>query len=607
MAGSAAMALARLVAQGQGHERSGGAGGAGLDHAGVGHGHQGERRRSTCRWASSPDEPSRGRTGRRDGGLRLHGRGPLPGLADGRAVLRPAAAAGHGRALRPRRGEGEGGGREKLGLAVGRDRLAGPARAATTCSSSTSARPATRTPRSRSRPWTPASTCCARSRWRTPSPRRARWSPRPSGPRAAGCAAWSATATAGCRRWRWPGGWWSRAGSARSGTCARSTCRTGSSTPSSRWCGGCSGARRGRARSATSARTSSTWRSTSSVTCSPGVSALTETFVRERPLPPIGGRSASWSAPPAAPRRGPSTSTTRRCSSAASPAGAVASFEATRFATGRKNALRIELNGSRGSLAFDQERMNELEFYDGAEDPDTAGFRRILVTEPTHPYAGAWWPPGHGLGYEHSFTHQVVDLVTGHRRRAATRCRRSRTGCGCSWCWTPSSGRPSAGALARRCRGGARWRDRSRLFTGQWADLPFEEVAPAGGGVGLRRAGDRLLGRPLRPVGGRRGRRLRRGPPRDPGQARPAGLRDLQPPHRAGRLRRPDRRAAPRHPARPRSGATASRRACGSARPRRCRMTARAAAALGVRHGRRVHRVEDLEDRGDVPAGAASR
>ena len=55
--------------------------------------------------------------------------------------------------------------------------------------------------------------------------------------------------------------------------------------------------------------------------------------------------------------------------------------------------------------------MNELEFYDGDEDPDTAGFRRILVTEPTHPYVGAWWPPGHLLGYEHTFTHQVVDLV----------------------------------------------------------------------------------------------------------------------------------------------------------------------------------------------------
>jgi predicted dehydrogenase len=91
--------------------------------------------------------------------------------------------------------------------------------------------------------------------------------------------------------------------------------------------------------------------------------------------------------------------------------GAVASFEATRFATGRKNALRLEVNGSAGSLAFDFESMNELAFFDGVEDPETAGFRRILVTEPTHPYTGAWWPPGHGLGYEHTFTHEVADLV----------------------------------------------------------------------------------------------------------------------------------------------------------------------------------------------------
>ena len=94
--------------------------------------------------------------------------------------------------------------------------------------------------------------------------------------------------------------------------------------------------------------------------------------------------------------------------------GALGSFEATRYATGRKNGLRIELNGSRGSLAFDLERLNELEFYDG-NDTDagtTAGFRRILVTEAEHPYLSGWWPPGHILGWEHTFTHQVKDLLT---------------------------------------------------------------------------------------------------------------------------------------------------------------------------------------------------
>jgi predicted dehydrogenase len=128
------------------------------------------------------------------------------------------------------------------------------------------------------------------------------------------------------------------------------------------------------------------------------VSALTETFVRERPLP-RGGGTGTVDVDDAA------------LFLARFAGGAVATFEATRFATGRKNGLRIEVNGSRGSLVFDQERMNELQFLDAGDDPDVAGFRRILATEPTHPYVGAWWPPGHGLGYEHGFTHQVVDLV----------------------------------------------------------------------------------------------------------------------------------------------------------------------------------------------------
>ena len=92
--------------------------------------------------------------------------------------------------------------------------------------------------------------------------------------------------------------------------------------------------------------------------------------------------------------------------------GALGTFEATRFASGRKNQLRIELNGERGSLAFDLERLNELEFFDRAGDSAEAGFRRILVTEPEHPYLSAWWPQGHVLGWEHTFMHQVRDLVT---------------------------------------------------------------------------------------------------------------------------------------------------------------------------------------------------
>jgi predicted dehydrogenase len=139
-----------------------------------------------------------------------------------------------------------------------------------------------------------------------------------------------------------------------------------------------------------------------------GVSGLTETFVRERPLPAVSaGLAASGGA-----GTGAVTVDDAALFFARFDSGALGSFEATRFASGRKNALRLEVNGSDGSLAFDFEAMNELQFHDHTEDADTAGFRRILVTEPTHPYAQAWWPPGHGLGYEHTFIHEVVDLVT---------------------------------------------------------------------------------------------------------------------------------------------------------------------------------------------------
>ena len=146
------------------------------------------------------------------------------------------------------------------------------------------------------------------------------------------------------------------------------------------------------------------------------VTAMLETFVTERPLP---GSSSGLSASSgdgsgdgaATPERGAVTVDDAALWLARLDGGALGSFEATRFATGRKNAIRIEINGSAGSLAFDFESMNELSYFDGSDEADTAGFRRILVTEPTHPYLEAWWPPGHLLGYEHAFTHQVVDLV----------------------------------------------------------------------------------------------------------------------------------------------------------------------------------------------------
>ena len=138
------------------------------------------------------------------------------------------------------------------------------------------------------------------------------------------------------------------------------------------------------------------------------VSGQLETFVTERPLPAThSGLSGT-----ASQERGQVTVDDAASFLTRFESGAMGVFEATRFATGRKNAIRIEVNGSAGSLAFDFEDMNLLHYYDAADDPQTAGFRRILATEPDHPYVGSWWPPGHLLGYEHGFSHQVVDLVT---------------------------------------------------------------------------------------------------------------------------------------------------------------------------------------------------
>lgn len=87
--------------------------------------------------------------------------------------------------------------------------------------------------------------------------------------------------------------------------------------------------------------------------------------------------------------------------------GAVASLEVTRMATGRKNALQVEVYGSRGGLRFDLESLNELRVcLDGA-----SAYTSVLVTEADHPYAGAWWPPGHVLGWDHTFVSQAADFL----------------------------------------------------------------------------------------------------------------------------------------------------------------------------------------------------
>ena len=126
--------------------------------------------------------------------------------------------------------------------------------------------------------------------------------------------------------------------------------------------------------------------------------ADTETFVAERPLADDDGT-------------GEVTVDDTAAFLARLSGGALATFEASRFATGRKNGLRLELNGSKGSAVFELERPNELMFYEADAPAVEQGFKRILVTEKSHPYFDVWWPPGHTIGYQQPFTHQAHDFI----------------------------------------------------------------------------------------------------------------------------------------------------------------------------------------------------
>jgi len=124
---------------------------------------------------------------------------------------------------------------------------------------------------------------------------------------------------------------------------------------------------------------------------------LLKTFITERPLPDGSGKKGTVDVDDAA------------LSMVKFEGGAIGTIEGSRFATGRKNYNRFEINGSKGSICFDLERMNELQLY--IEEGSTSGFRTVLATDAKHPYVAAWWPPGHIIGYEHTFTHTVFDLL----------------------------------------------------------------------------------------------------------------------------------------------------------------------------------------------------
>lgn len=132
--------------------------------------------------------------------------------------------------------------------------------------------------------------------------------------------------------------------------------------------------------------------------------AVAPTFIRERELPGPHKRGARKS------RKSDVDDATLFLATFKS--GAVASFEASRVAAPHQNANSIEINGELGSLRFDFDDMNVLQFNDATDGPGEGGWRRIqCTTAGHHPYAGNWWPEGHGLGYEHAFVNQAADIV----------------------------------------------------------------------------------------------------------------------------------------------------------------------------------------------------
>jgi predicted dehydrogenase len=140
------------------------------------------------------------------------------------------------------------------------------------------------------------------------------------------------------------------------------------------------------------------------------VTALTANFITERPLPDE-STARTFQAGSSVGGKGKVTVEDAALVMAEFENGALGSFEATRFATGRKNYNSFELYGSKGALAFNMERMNELQYLSEADAEKERGFRTILATEPVHAYVANWWPPGHIIGYEHEHVHAVVDFL----------------------------------------------------------------------------------------------------------------------------------------------------------------------------------------------------
>lgn len=141
------------------------------------------------------------------------------------------------------------------------------------------------------------------------------------------------------------------------------------------------------------------------------VCGIMETFIKKRPL--LTAEAAGLGAAKGSSEMGDVTVDDATLFLAKFKSGALGTFEATRFATGNRNGNHFELNGSEGSIRFNLERMNELEYYNRNDDPSLQGWKTILVTDPPHPFLKGWWPAGHIIGWQHTFVHQIYTLMNG--------------------------------------------------------------------------------------------------------------------------------------------------------------------------------------------------
>lgn len=150
------------------------------------------------------------------------------------------------------------------------------------------------------------------------------------------------------------------------------------------------------------------------------VVAMTAQFIKERPLPEE-GTAGTFKTGSAGHGKGRVTVEDAAFLLTEFENGALGSFESSRFALGRKNYNYFEIYGSKGSLLFDLERMNELQYFSENDPEQCRGFRRILATEAIHPYVAHWWPPGHIIGYEHTFVHAIADFLDAISKGAVIR------------------------------------------------------------------------------------------------------------------------------------------------------------------------------------------